>query len=474
MVDGMVGRKIEQSWVMSVMSFSKKFPTVPRKNVYIRMILTKSGIESRYINDQSSTYCFTYSSISNSITMPSTPARHDRFFLWKMVFLPLLSMFAYLFDAYFHYINTFHTTTGSIYEGLFSTIVLLFFYVQYCVPIKSIPLRCAYHLLLWILNEIGHVGYFLTYLEKRNTFSAIIFIGWMILDILFILGMLYCRVYRELDHKITVENKHIFHFISRLDVIIALCIPIYISKEYNTPTRDNIAFFILFDFFSESYERFKGGWIKSCLYLFAGFVTVSVAGEWLYVVFKGVEYEQITEITELVAGGLCYALIIMQFFAYHFKPQPDQNHTPELNTNAVSTISMSPTFWTENDAFFEDWYFLCLLLFQNKLLLCESSLIQIGFLIDPVSFLNNQGISTICYSTMFRWCSTILEIKSGKIKHSKRRVCTETSYELFSAFHLVNKDRETYVVIGAMIFIKVKTDFFHFISFTVIDFFLFD
>jgi hypothetical protein len=164
-----------------------------------------------------------------------------------------------------------------------------------------------------------------------------IFVGWMIWDILFTLALLYCRVYRQLDHHIEVENKHIFHFISRLEVILAIFIPIFINREYSTITKDNIAFFLLFDFFSEKYERFNGIWIKSCLYLFVATVTASVASEWLYFVSKQHTFEYVTDIAELAAAGFCYIFTIMQFFEFHFKQSSPLNIPEQLQITVIDT-----------------------------------------------------------------------------------------------------------------------------------------
>ncbi len=266
------------------------------------------------------------------------PSNHnqDRFFLWGMVLLPIFSLCAYVFDAFYYYYTS-RDTSPPIYEGLFSTILIVFSYLQYCAPIESKRLRVAYHLLLWALSEIGHVGYLLSYIHSKNLFCVMIFVGWMIWDILFTLALLYCRVYRQLDHHIEVENKHIFHFISRLEVILAIFIPIFINREYSTITKDNIAFFLLFDFFSEKYERFNGIWIKSCLYLFVATVTASVASEWLYFVSKQHTFEYVTDIAELAAAGFCYIFTIMQFFEFHFKQSSPLNIPEQLQITVIDT-----------------------------------------------------------------------------------------------------------------------------------------
>jgi hypothetical protein len=132
-----------------------------------------------------------------------------------------------------------------------------------------------------------------------------------------------------------MENRHIFHFISRLEVILALFIPIFINQDLSTITRDNIAFFLLFDFFAEKYERFNGVWIKSCLYLFVIAVTASVASEWLYFGSKSHTCDYVTDVSELVSACFCYTLIIMQFFKYHFKRDSSMDSTEQLQITVI-------------------------------------------------------------------------------------------------------------------------------------------
>ena len=117
-----------------------------------------------------------------------------------------------------------------------------------------------------------------------------------------------------------VENKHLFHFMSRLEIILAIFIPLFTSRSFTTLTKDSIAFFLLFDFFSDSYVRFQGIWIKSTLYVFVGTVTLAVASEWLYVAQKLHYFEQISAVSELISACLCNLLITLQFFPYHFTP----------------------------------------------------------------------------------------------------------------------------------------------------------
>jgi hypothetical protein len=112
---------------------------------------------------------------------------------------------------------------------------------------------------------------------------------------------------------------------SRLEVILTIFIPVYMNIKYTSLTRNIIAYFLLFDFFSDSYARFQGIWIKGALYLFATTTTISVATEWFYFNHQIFAYEEISLVTELFANFLCDTIIILQFFPFHFKTQHIQS-----------------------------------------------------------------------------------------------------------------------------------------------------
>jgi len=246
----------------------------------------------------------------------------DRFFLYAMIVLPFLSSGSYLFDAWYHYSNP---PEERNYEGLLSTILIVFSYLQYCAPIRSRKALTIYHVLLCLITEIATIGYLLYYIKKKEIVSIIFHSCRLLLDVLFTSGLIYCRAVKEYECHIVVENKHLFHFMSRLEVLLTIFIPIYMNVKYTSLTRNMIAYFLLFDFFSDSYVRFQGVWIKSALYLFATTTTISVATEWFYFNHQEHIYEQISIISELVATILCDAIIILQFFPFHFKTQHVQN-----------------------------------------------------------------------------------------------------------------------------------------------------
>jgi len=270
----------------------------------------------------------------------------DRFFLYAMIILPFCSSGSYLFDAWFHY--RYHPEERT-YEGLLSTIVLVFSYLQYCAPIRSRKALAIYYILLCLITELASTAYLLYYIQIKDIIEIIFYSCMLVFDLLFTIGLIYCRVYNDYESHIVVENKHLFHFMSRLEVILTIFIPVYMNVKYTSLTRNIIAYFLLFDFFSDSYSRFQGIWIKSALYLFATTTTISVATEWFYFNHQTHLYEEISLISELVATILCDTIIILQFFPFHFKTQHVQNIAREalrfqqslIAANAQTSIAIN-------------------------------------------------------------------------------------------------------------------------------------
>ncbi|CAF1179833.1 unnamed protein product [Adineta steineri] len=242
----------------------------------------------------------------------------DRFFLIATVFLPIFAQLAYIFDVYYYHYNG---ITSNGYEGLLSSILSVFAYLQYCVPIHSRLFRFIYHLFLWILSQIGTLGHLISYSKRDDTFHAILYSIWAVVDSFYFGCLIYCRVFpntRHLRIHMAIEQRHLFHFISRLEVILAIFIPVFFDTRLITLTKDNIAFYILFDFFAEYYHRFHGVTIKATLYIFVITVTASVATEWIHIAKHEMKYEIASLACELLAACLCYSLIVMQFFPNNF------------------------------------------------------------------------------------------------------------------------------------------------------------
>ena len=270
----------------------------------------------------------------------------DRFFLYAMVLLPFFSSGSYLFDAWHHYG---HPHTERTYEGLLSTIVIVFSFLKYCAPIRSRKLLAIYFLLLCLITELATLAYLIHYIHKKDILKIIFYCLMFIIDLLFTIGLIYCRVIHQYQSHIVVENKHLFQFMSRLEVILTIFIPVYMNVSYTSLTRNIIAYFLLFDFFSDSYERFQGIWLKSSLYLFALSTTLSVATEWFYFNHHQHIYEEISMVAEILATIFCDTIIILQFFPFHFKTQYIQNIAREAliyqhtlyATNVQTNIAIS-------------------------------------------------------------------------------------------------------------------------------------
>lgn len=273
-------------------------------------------------------------------SLASQSRADDRFFVFTTVILPFIAQGAYIFDVFYYHT---HDKSSAGYEGLLSSILSVFVYLQYCVPLRSRYLRFFYHLSLWILSEVGTIGHIVYYAKKDDVFHVVLYAIWAGIDSIYFICLIYCRVFSKhhgLHVHMPIEQEHLFHFISRLEIILAIFIPVFFDTRLITLTRDNIAFYILFDFFAESYHRFRGVTIKATLYIFVITVTASVATEWLHIAKYEKRYEIASLICEIAAACFCYSLIVMQFFPSNFisrKKRKKQQHGRKKPT--VSIVS---------------------------------------------------------------------------------------------------------------------------------------
>ncbi|CAF0879652.1 unnamed protein product [Adineta steineri] len=265
----------------------------------------------------------------------------DRFFVISTAVLPFLAQTAYLFDVFYYHT---HSNSSTGYEGLLSSILSVFFYLQYCVPLRSRYVCFFYHFSLWILSEVGTIGHVIFYTKKSDTLHVVLYILWGLIDSIYFACLIYCRVFSKqygLRVHMPIKQEHLFHFISRLEVILAIFIPVFFDAHLITLTRDNIAFYILFDFFAESYHRFAGVRMKATLYIFVVTVTASVTTEWIHIAKHEKVYDIASLICELVAACFCYSLIVMQFFPSNFKSKKKRKDkrsrktSPKLSVNTV-------------------------------------------------------------------------------------------------------------------------------------------
>ncbi|CAF3285428.1 unnamed protein product [Rotaria socialis] len=273
---------------------------------------------------------------------PSLSSRsEDKFFVVVSVLLPIVAQTAYIFDVFYYHLNS---KQDNGYEGLLSSVLSVFAYLQYCVPIRSRCTRFFYHLFLWILSEIGTLGH-LILCDRRRISSMILYSLSGLVDSIYCGCLIYCRVFskdRYVRVHMAIEQRHLFRFISRLEVILAIFIPIFFDTRFITLTRDNIAFYILFDFFAEYYHRFHGLRVKAVLYVFVGTVTASVTLEWIHLVKHDKNYEIASSLCELLASCLCYSLIIMQFFPNNFISR--KKLAKHRRRQTVSSIASQQTY----------------------------------------------------------------------------------------------------------------------------------
>lgn len=280
---------------------------------------------------------------SDSDEFPAVGSRaDDRFFLVASVFLPVAAQVAYIFDVFYYHANG---KTSNGYEGLLSSVLSVFAYLQYCVPIRPRWIRFVYHLCIWLLGEIGTLGHLISYAQRGDRFHVVLYAVWGAIDSVYFACLIYCRVFaktRQLRVHMAIEQRHLFHFISRLEVILAIFIPVFFDTRLITLTKDNIAFYILFDFFAEYYHRFRSLSIKATLYVFVIAVTASVATEWIHIAKHESKYEIASLVCEVTAACLCYTLIVLQFFPRNFLSRKRKGRSKHRHT--VSSIISQQTF----------------------------------------------------------------------------------------------------------------------------------
>jgi hypothetical protein len=83
----------------------------------------------------------------------------------------------------------------------------------------------------------------ITFIIKKDLFFIIIYGLWGFIELLITIMLIYCRIIMRYEINFIVENKHLFHFMSRLEIILAIFIPFFINKNFTTLTKDSIAFF---------------------------------------------------------------------------------------------------------------------------------------------------------------------------------------------------------------------------------------
>lgn len=154
--------------------------------------------------------------------------------------------------------------------------------------------------------------YFLYHHRERNFFHQCVFALRTVQDTLFISAVCIYKI-RSYEPLICVQHKALFSVISRLEVILAILVPIFAQENLVRRTVANISLFILYDFFSAYYHWFTLK-LKWALWLFVVFITVSVVHEWLYFVNHQWRLcDQISIGFEYLAEAACCLLILWQF-----------------------------------------------------------------------------------------------------------------------------------------------------------------
>ncbi|CAF1320684.1 unnamed protein product [Didymodactylos carnosus] len=238
----------------------------------------------------------------------------DIFLRVAMTVLPIAAVVSYLLDSIWQ------LTTSSTYAGLSSTVLHIFYYLQFYSFFTVQPswiitvFNITYQIIIWIVRIGGDVVYLIDHKQAGDKFYTVILSVNIVQDTVFICWICAYKIL-QYEPLIKVEHKALFSVVSRLEVILAILVPIF-SRKDNLVKRTvaNISLFILYDFFAGYYRWFTVR-LKWCLWLFVVFVTVSVCNEWLYFA-KGHEFEicdKIGAAFEFLAECSCCLLIIWQF-----------------------------------------------------------------------------------------------------------------------------------------------------------------
>jgi len=172
------------------------------------------------------------------------------------------------------------------------------------------------------------VVYFFYHYREKNIFNEVIFSLRTVQDTIFIIYICIYKI-RSYNPLICVQHKALFSVISRLEVILAMLVPIFAQENLVKRTVSNIGLFILYDFFSAYYHLFTLK-LKWALWLFVVFITISVVNEWLY--FVNHEWrlcDQLSTGMELLAECSCCLVILWQF-QYRIRATPYENNNKPI------------------------------------------------------------------------------------------------------------------------------------------------
>ncbi|CAF1222275.1 unnamed protein product [Rotaria sordida] len=249
---------------------------------------------------------------ANSDDIASHELKSDIFLRVAMSLLPVTAVLSYQIDAICQ------LQFRNMYAGLASTILHIFYFLQFYTNLKcnsktiTYIYTYLYHIIIWIFKIGGNIVYFLYHHREKNIFHQCIFALRIIQDTIFISFVCIYKI-RSYDPLICVQHKALFSVISRLEIILAILVPIFAQENLIKRTVANISLFILYDFFSVYYHLFTLR-LKWALWLFVVFITISVVNEWLYFVNHQWQLcDQISTGFEFLAECSCCLLILWQF-----------------------------------------------------------------------------------------------------------------------------------------------------------------
>ncbi|CAF0875067.1 unnamed protein product [Adineta steineri] len=253
------------------------------------------------------------SSIStHSDEVASHVFKSDIFLRIAMTILPITAVLTYQIDAIWQ------LQVHNTYAGLSSTILHIFYFLQFYTHLechsKTITYiyTYLYHIIIWIFKTGGNIVYFIYHHYEKNIFHQCIFALRTIQDTIFISSICIYKI-RSYNPLICIQHKALFNVISRLEVILAILVPIFAQEDLIKRTVANISLFILYDFISVYYHLFTLR-LKWALWLFVVFITISVVNEWLYFVNHQCRLcDQISTGFEFLAECACCLVILWQF-----------------------------------------------------------------------------------------------------------------------------------------------------------------
>lgn len=255
--------------------------------------------------------------------------------------LPLISVGAFVGDSVW-LIQAYDADTEEQhnYAGLLSTLLILFYYLQYDVKL-NITYPKIYLLYQWTLlcgivaGDILYAHYYKYY--KNDTFLMIIFIIYALIDGAFVFIIGFLKWYRQYRVSMGVSIHNLFHLMSRLEVLLIILIPIFTT--YDVVSTNSIAFFILYEFFSHTYNNQDLRFLfysKLSFWLLIVFATATVVCENFEYVYDNYanraaeahdkrneefylriarNFLYASNTMEILASLSCYALLLLQFFS---------------------------------------------------------------------------------------------------------------------------------------------------------------